>query len=110
MKPLEHAEYLLMVAWFNSNAVVTHAELIAFLSDRAPIDFHPFIRRTVKFNRVDDKVLKDLAQKRTSGINARPVISQHHCDIRRQIQKVDQFVEKPSDIDGRALSAGIANS
>jgi hypothetical protein len=39
MEPVEYAEYLLVVAWFNPNTVVAHEDFVVFFVYQAPSNF-----------------------------------------------------------------------
>ena len=81
MQPLKYLKYLVMVARFNSNAVVPHKDLTVLLVQRQPADFHTLGGRTVELHGIADEILEDLPQQCRLSLNGGPFISRHEFDV-----------------------------
>jgi hypothetical protein len=99
MEPLEHVEYLLLIARLKPNAVIADKQFIVLIAYRKPTEFDAFAWRMIEFDRISDEMHKYLPKKGRLSVNGGPVIAHHNLDIRGQIKRCYHSLEKHPDVD-----------
>ena len=109
MESLECAEYVLIVARLNPNTVIAYEQRIRLIACRKPTDFDALAWGVIELDRIHNEILKDLPEKGWLSVNGGPITTHNNLDVRRQIERRYEFLEKRSDVDcfcGVAPSAG----